>query len=80
MMRACIRWFFLIGFCAIGVILLTWSVQDADFSVPAQSVASEIYETKAVLLLPMGILFFAVGALFFICLPDLGQIDSEGPE
>ena len=61
------RWTLLIVFCLAGAIGLSWAFQDADFSVPADPFMSEIYKTKAVLLLPISLLFFAVGILFFIC-------------
>ena len=63
-----IRWGLLSAFAAAGVYLLMWSFQSASYSVPAESWQSEIYKVKALLLLPLGVLYVAVGALFFICL------------
>jgi hypothetical protein len=61
------RWTLLIVFWLVGATCLSWAFQSADFSVPADPFMSEIYKTKAVLLLPISLLFFAVGVLFFIC-------------
>lgn len=66
MTREFARWILLAGFCVGGAVVLTWAFQDADFSMPAEPIAKAMYETKAELLLPMSILFFAVGVLFFI--------------
>lgn len=63
-----VRWLLLVSFVAAGLYLLTWAFQSASFSVPAEPLMSEIYKTQALLLLPLSVLFFAVGVLFFICL------------
>lgn len=62
------RWALTIGFWVLGAYCFSWFVQSASFSVPAQPIAKAMYETKAELLLPMSILFVAVGALFCISL------------
>jgi hypothetical protein len=56
------------AFATVGVYLLMWAFQSASYSVAAEPWLSEIYKAKALLLLPLGVLFIAVGALFFICL------------
>jgi polyferredoxin len=63
-----VRWLLLVSFVAAGLYLLTWAFQSASFSVPAEPLMSEIYKTQALLLLPLSVLFFAVGVLFFVCL------------
>jgi polyferredoxin len=63
-----VRWLLLVSFVAAGLYLLTWAFQSASFSVPAEPLMSEIYKTQALLLLPLSVLFLAVGVLFFICL------------
>lgn len=63
-----IRWLLLVLFVAAGLYLLTWAFQSALFSVPAQPWMAEVYKTQAMLLLPISILFVAVGVLFFIAL------------
>lgn len=63
-----VRWLLLISFVAAGFYLLAWAFQSASFSVPAEPFMSEIYKTQSLLLLPLAVLFVAVGALFFICL------------
>lgn len=45
-----------------------WAFQSAMFSVPEESAISEVYKSRAILLLPMSILFVAQGVLFFIVL------------
>jgi polyferredoxin len=63
-----VRWLLLVSFVATGLYLLAWAFQSASFSVPAETFMSEIYKSQALLLLPLSILFCAVGVLFFICL------------
>lgn len=65
----------LVLFAAVGLYLLTWAFQSASFSVPTEPLMSEIYKTQALLLLPLSLLFFAVGILFFICLEkNIGKL------
>lgn len=68
MSRKILRWALLLAFCASGVYLFSWAVQSASLSVAAEPFVSEILKTRALVLLPMSMLFFAVGILFFICL------------
>lgn len=70
-MQLYIRWFLLVLFCFLGSYYLMWMVQSADFSVPSYPDApymTSIYHTRALFALPIAILFFAVGVLFFLCL------------
>src|SRR6202012_6249199 len=60
-MRNSIRWILLLAFCVSGAAVLSWAFQDADFSVPTEGYTRAIYQAKSELLLPMSILFFAVG-------------------
>lgn len=59
-----VRWLLLVLFAAAGLYLLAWAFQSASFSVPTEPLMSEIYKTQALLLLPLSLLFFAVGILF----------------
>ena len=64
-------WLLFIVFNIIGLLYLTWAFQDADFSVvvnPSAPYISEDYKTKALVFLPVSILFCTTGVLFFICL------------
>jgi hypothetical protein len=65
-----LRWGILISFVAMGTYCLLGSIQSASFSVPADPLLSEIYKTRAILLLPVAILMFSSGVLFFINLKD----------
>lgn len=53
-------------FALSGAYTLMWCYQSASFSVAADPVMKEIYETRALLLLPIFVLFFAVSVLFFL--------------
>jgi hypothetical protein len=55
-------------FVVAGFYFLTWTIQSASFSVPADPQLSEHYKTRALLLLPLSILYFAIGAIFFLIL------------
>ncbi len=68
MLQSISKWV-LSGCCIIyGLYLLTLAFQYADFSVPAEPIMSEIYKTRAILLLPLSIAFIAIGAIFFVIL------------
>jgi hypothetical protein len=67
-MRDTIRWVLLIFFVGYGIYCSQWAFQSASFSVPAEPFMSEIYKTRAMLLLPEAVLLLSVGVLFFICL------------
>jgi putative Mn2+ efflux pump MntP len=60
-----VRWGALLLFLGLGAYYLMWSFQSAMFSVSAEPMASEIYKTRALLFLPVSILFFAVGGLLY---------------
>jgi hypothetical protein len=63
-----VRYALLFFFCANGVFCLLAMVQSASYSVTAQPL-SEIYKTRAMLCLPISILLFSVGGLFFYLSP-----------
>jgi len=69
------RWVLLLCFVGWGVYMLIWAFQSASFSVHADPILSEIYKTRALLLLPLSVLSMAVGALFFVCLRPQGVRD-----
>jgi hypothetical protein len=60
------RWVFLIGFCAWGIYTILWAFQSASFSVPAEPQMKAVYETRAMLALPVGVILIAIGALVFV--------------
>ncbi|HMG79982.1 MAG TPA: hypothetical protein VK591_14945 [Xanthobacteraceae bacterium] len=70
MLRKIARWTLLIGFCAVAAVCLSWAFQDADFSVAAEPVASEMYKTTALLTMAASVLFFALGIISFIVFGD----------
>lgn len=63
-----LRYSLLSIFSALGAYYFVWFLQSASFSVAAEPIASAIYKTRAEFCLPVSILLFAVGGLFFICL------------
>ena len=72
-MREIARWIALVLFSLLGLYFLMWAYQSASYSVPAEPFMAEIYKTRAILLLPMSILHFAVGILFFVSLKPKGE-------
>jgi len=61
-----IKWSLLIIFAISGFYFMAWSFQSASYSVPESPIMSEIYKTRAMILLPVSLLFIAQGILFFI--------------
>lgn len=49
----------------IGGYYILWALQGASFSVAAGSAAQEIYKARAEIMFPIGLLFIAVGILYF---------------
>ena len=70
MRRKIIRWTLLIGFCALGVSCLMWTVQSASLSVPAAPEMSEIFKSTGLLVMASSVLFFALGIILFIVFGD----------
>jgi len=67
MIRA-VRWVLLLGFGAWGLYMGLWAFQSASFSVPADAAMKAVYETRAVLALPVGVLLIVAGLLIFAVL------------
>jgi hypothetical protein len=67
------RWILLALFCGLGLYSLLAAYQSASFSVVASPMMAEVYKTRAVLLLPISILLFAIGILLFILLARARQ-------
>ncbi len=63
-----IRWALFAFFTIAALYCISAAYQSASYSVPAAEPFSEIYQTRAMLLMLISILMFAVGVLFFICL------------
>ena len=63
-----IRWGLLIGASLWGGYLAIWAYQSASFSVAAEPILAEIYKTRAITLLPLGVAISAIGILFFLVL------------
>lgn len=62
--------------CTVGVLLillgcycLLWGIQSASFSVAAEPLASAIYQLRAEIMLPLGVLSIAIGALYLWTAP-----------
>jgi hypothetical protein len=60
------RWLVLIGFCAWGGYAILWAFQSASFSVPAGGAMKAVYETRAMLALPLGVILIVTGVLAFV--------------
>jgi hypothetical protein len=63
-----LRWLALLGFCSWGAYMGLWSFQSASFSVPLEPPMKTIYETRALLALPIGVLMIAFGIFIFMSL------------
>jgi cytochrome c-type biogenesis protein CcmH/NrfF len=63
-----LRWLLLLGFVAWGLYMGLWAFQSASFSVPADPPMKAVYETRAMLALPVGALLIGVGVLAFVLL------------
>jgi hypothetical protein len=61
-----VRWVLLLGFCLWGIYTILWAFQSASFSVPAAPAMKAVYETRAMLALPLGVLLITAGILFFV--------------
>ncbi len=63
-----VRWVLLLGFAAWGLYMGLWAFQSASFSVPAETAMKAVYETRAMLALPVGALLIVAGVLIFATL------------
>jgi hypothetical protein len=64
-MRSIVAAILLLAFVAWGAYYLLWAYQSASFSVAAEPAMREVYETRAMLALPMGSVLVTVGVLLF---------------
>jgi hypothetical protein len=62
------RWVLLLGLGAWGLYMGLWAFQSASFSVPASPPMKAIYETRAMLALPVGVSLIVAGVLAFTVL------------
>jgi hypothetical protein len=67
MIRA-VRWLVVLAFAAWGLYLGLWAFQSASFSVPADAAMKAVYDTRAMLALPVGVLLIVAGLLIFAAL------------
>ena len=65
-----VQWLQLLGFTSWGVYTILWAFQSASFSVPAASGMKAVYETRAMLALPVGVLLITAGVVIFF---QIGQ-------
>jgi hypothetical protein len=63
-----IRWLLLLGFAAWGLYIGLWAFQSASYSVSAAPTMKAVYETRAMLALPIGALLIVAGVLLFTVL------------
>ena len=67
-MRQGLRWLLLIALCVWGVYMEMWAFQSASFSVPVEPPMKAMYETRALLALPVGMLLIIAGVVTFVLL------------
>jgi hypothetical protein len=65
-MRSIVAAILLLVFGGWGTYYLLWAYQNASFSVVAEPTMRAIYETRAMVGLPIGIGLIAIGVLFFL--------------
>ncbi len=65
-MRSIAAVILLLAFAAWGAYHLLWAYQSASFSVAAEPTLRAVYETRAMVALPIGIGLVAIGVLFFL--------------
>jgi hypothetical protein len=56
----------LLAFLAWGSYYIMWAYQSASFSVAASPSMKAVYETRAMLALPLGVALVAIGVLLFL--------------
>ena len=61
-----LRWLLSLGLFLWGAALTLWAYQSASFSVPAEFPMKAVYETRAMLSLPLGVLLIVVGVLLLV--------------
>jgi hypothetical protein len=65
-MRSTVALVVLLAFLAWGGYYIMWAYQSASFSVAAAFPMKAVYETRAMLALPLGAVLAALGVLLFI--------------
>jgi hypothetical protein len=56
----------LLAFIAWGGYYILWAYQSASFSVPASFPMKAVYETRAMLAMPLGVALVSIGVLLFM--------------
>jgi TRAP-type C4-dicarboxylate transport system permease small subunit len=64
-MRHVIALLVLLGMLAFGAYYILWAYQSASFSVAADHSMKAVYETRAMLALPLGFALAVLGVLLF---------------
>ena len=65
-MRTACASILLLGFLAWGGYYVLWAYEGASFSAAASPPMKELYETRAMLGLPVGIILVVLGGLLFV--------------
>jgi len=65
-MRFAIALVLLLAFLAWGSYYIMWAYQSASFSVPAALPMKAVYQTRALLALPVGVILAVAGILLFL--------------
>jgi len=64
--RASLAWILLIAFVAWGCYYILWAYQSASFSVAAAAPMKAVFETRAMIALPIGVALTVLGVLLFV--------------
>lgn len=67
-MRQMIRWGAAAIFVFAGGYILLWAIQSASYSVAADPVMKALYETRAMVLYPVSVLYVSMGLVIFYLL------------
>jgi hypothetical protein len=65
-MRFAVALVLLLAFLVWGGYYIMWAYQSASFSVPAAFPMKAVYETRAMLALPLGVALATLGVLLFL--------------
>ncbi|MEP1218732.1 MAG: hypothetical protein ABJL17_05590 [Parvibaculum sp.] len=70
MKRNIARWTIATLFALVGTYVFLWAVQSASFSVTLDPVVAAYYQTRAIVLYPLSVVYFALAVVFFILLGE----------
>lgn len=71
-MRQAAAWLVLAGMLVLGAYYILWAYESASFSVAANASMKAVYETRAMLALPLGLVLGVLGVLLFRAIRPTG--------